>query len=249
MTLMTPVDIKPEFTLATFKELVAPLINKEKDKLVFETIHERKDKTTHPVEVHLQLIESGKDAVFLAIIQDIAERKKAEEKIKQSENLYRNLFENLLHGFAYFKVIVKNDKVTDLIFLAVNNEQEKILGLKNIAGKKISELIPDGLDFDPTYKEQLTKVALHREKLKFETFLQPLKKWLSIVEDITDRKTAEEKIAKLNNELEQRVKERTAELENANNELEEINDLFVGREARIIELKEELEALKKKAGL
>ena len=65
-------------------------------------------------------------------------------------------------------------------------------------------------------------------------------------QDVTERKKAEEEILLLNQELEERVKERTKELETANKDLEEINDLFVGREARIIELKEELMMLKNK---
>ena len=43
---------------------------------------------------------------------------------------------------------------------------------------------------------------------------------LAVVQDITDRKIAEEKIIKLNNELEDKVAERTQDLESANCELE-----------------------------
>jgi len=69
---------------------------------------------------------------------------------------------------------------------------------------------------------------------------------ISVVEvfhDITERKQVEDEIRKLNIELEQRVKERTAELEEKYAELEHLNDLFVGRENRIIELKERISEL------
>jgi DNA-binding NtrC family response regulator len=51
------------------------------------------------------------------------------------------------------------------------------------------------------------------------------------------RREAEATLRRLNNELEQRVKERTAELEEKNAELERLNKLFVGRELRMVELK------------
>lgn len=64
--------------------------------------------------------------------------------------------------------------------------------------------------------------------------------------DITERGQAEEEIRKLNRVLEQRVKERTIELEEKNAEIKRMNRLFVGRELRIVELKEKVKALEKR---
>jgi PAS domain S-box-containing protein len=58
-----------------------------------------------------------------------------------------------------------------------------------------------------------------------------------VITDITGRKQAEEKIFRLNEELEERVRERTKELERRNHELEQMNKAFVGRELRMVELK------------
>jgi len=58
-----------------------------------------------------------------------------------------------------------------------------------------------------------------------------------------DLQESEEALKKLNEELEQRVRERTRELERRNHELEEINKAFVGRELRMVELKERIRKL------
>ncbi len=81
---MTPLTIKPEFTEDLFSKVVAPLRSGKKRKIVFETIHKRKDKSLYNVEVHLQLLHFENENMFAAIILDITARKKVEEKLKAS---------------------------------------------------------------------------------------------------------------------------------------------------------------------
>ncbi len=80
---MTPLDIEPELTPDSFRQLVEPLLRREKPRQVFETVHRRADGSRYPVEVHLQLFEQGGERVFLAVIQDITQRKTAEEEIRK----------------------------------------------------------------------------------------------------------------------------------------------------------------------
>ncbi len=78
MQRMTAVNLKPEFTEAAFREVIAPLIRHEQAQQLFETKHLRADGSLYPVEVHLQLVEHKNKRVFLAVILDITERKQAE---------------------------------------------------------------------------------------------------------------------------------------------------------------------------
>ena len=65
------------------------------------------------------------------------------------------------------------------------------------------------------------------------------------IEDITVRKDLEKKLAEYAQGLEVKVAQRTEELETKLKELERINKIMVGRELKMVELKAELEKLKK----
>ncbi len=65
------------------------------------------------------------------------------------------------------------------------------------------------------------------------------------IEDITERKNLEEKLAEYTKELEVKVAKRTEELASRIKDLESLNKNMVGRELKMVELKKEVERLKK----
>ena len=78
---LTPVDLKPEFTLEKFEDAITPLRRGEKDYIRFQTLHRRKDGTHYDTDIILQQIHSGDQPVFAAIVDDITERKIAEREM------------------------------------------------------------------------------------------------------------------------------------------------------------------------
>ncbi|MDX1769178.1 sensor histidine kinase [Arenibacter troitsensis] len=80
---MKPLDIKPNMDAPQFQLLIEPLLKGKRDKVKFETEHQRKDGSVYPVEVHLQLSTFGENEVIVAIILDITERKNYTEKLEK----------------------------------------------------------------------------------------------------------------------------------------------------------------------
>ena len=83
---LTAYDIKPEISKDAFNAMIAPLRNDAAGIIRFETVHERKDKSTYPVEVHLQRVKLEDSVFYLAIILDITERKRIELELEKHRN-------------------------------------------------------------------------------------------------------------------------------------------------------------------
>ena len=90
---MTPADIVAPEKRSEMPENALKL--SEKGQANFEIIHQTKDGKKIPVEINNHIFELNGNKVALAISRDITERKKAEEALKNSERMYRNIFENV----------------------------------------------------------------------------------------------------------------------------------------------------------
>jgi len=95
-TKLTPVDIKPDYDIATFVELVRPLQDHSQQKIIFETIHQRKDGSTYPAEIHLQLSDYLGQAAFVAIVVNITRRKESEKQAQLSSRLFNEAHEGII---------------------------------------------------------------------------------------------------------------------------------------------------------
>ncbi|MGA7802767.1 MAG: EAL domain-containing protein [Gammaproteobacteria bacterium] len=74
-------DVWPQLPEGRFRKLAVPLFDGRESRLIFEASHRRKDGSSYPVEVRLQLSHSEVPPVFLANVQDITARKKTERRL------------------------------------------------------------------------------------------------------------------------------------------------------------------------
>jgi PAS domain S-box-containing protein len=197
-------QIPPEYR-EVIKERIRFQCETGKPAPLMEQEYLRLDGSRVPVETTAMPIRfQGSDA-HMVFIRDITERRQAADALRKSEQHYRSLFDNMLNGFAYCRMLFEENRPKDFIYLNVNSAFEALTGLKDVIGKKVSEVIPGIQGDDPELFEIYGRVALTGMPERFERYVKALEMWFSIsvyspqkehfvavFDVITERKRAEE---------------------------------------------------------
>jgi len=136
---------------------------------------------TNDAEEHSLLEEIAGDLAFALHSIDLEHKRRQTESAKrESDARYRSLFENMLNGLAYCKMDFEQGRPQDFIYLDVNRAFETQTGLKNVVGRKVSEVIPGIRESDPEIFEVYGRVALTGQPERFENYVDSLGMWFFI---------------------------------------------------------------------
>lgn len=135
----TPTDFSPEVQPdgENSAKKARRKINKamKGDPQVFEWKHLKKDGTPIDVEVSLNRLELGDEVYLQSILRDLTEQKKAQEKLRKSEELFRKLF---IKAPGAMIMVDKENRVE-----MVNQSFEELFGYseEELLGKDIDKVI------------------------------------------------------------------------------------------------------------
>ena len=174
---------------------------------------------------------------FSSVTNDISDRKRAEEALRESEERYRRITESLSDYF--YSVSVQDGRVVETThnpacaivtgYTAEEFERDPDLWIEMVPEQERDNVVKHGQDIlSGKSLEAIEHHILRKDGELRWVSDTPIPKYDSsgklvsydgVIKDITERKQAEEKLATLNIELEQRVVERTSQLRTANEEL------------------------------
>jgi PAS domain S-box-containing protein len=204
-----------------------------------DLVGRRKDGSELRVEISLGPLETASGLLILGVIRDVTERKQAEDALRASEARFAGILD------IAEDAIISIDAGQRVVLF--NQGAEKIFGYSaaEVLGRPLDLLLPAGVAAAHRgYVEAFGRAAEASRKMGQRQEVFGVRKggehfpaeasisrletpqgvvYTAVLRDVTERKKAEEAIRRLNEGLEDRVRERTAELAQSNRQLAEKN--------------------------
>ena len=150
---------------------------------------------------------SGAPRYFISVVEDITDRKNAEDAMRLSEQRYRAMFANMKSGVAVYEPIGNGE---DFVFKDFNSAAEHIskVSKDDVVGKRLLEMFPHMDRFGllgalqrvySSGQPEHLPAGLYRDRVREgwrENFLYklPSGEVVAMYDDVTDRKKAEEEL-------------------------------------------------------
>ncbi len=202
-------------------------LQKNQDKVVtFEIDHIRKDGSVFPLEVSAKIITLDGKKYILGIDRDISMRKSVEEALRRSQLRFRAVFDNAPIGISIVN--------TDRRFVEANPAFQKMIGydINELLGLSVPDISnPDDDRLNLLYYQELMAGRLPHFSMEKRFIKKDGTVLLSnivittirdndqkpvlifgIIEDITEKKKAENELRKYHERLEDIIAQRTSEL-------------------------------------
>ncbi|TAK95892.1 MAG: PAS domain S-box protein, partial [Verrucomicrobia bacterium] len=189
----------------------------------------RKDGSEFPIEIGLNPMETDEGMFVLASIIDITERKRMEEVRERFAVIVNSSEDAILSKTLDGRITSWNPGAEKLFGYSAEESvgQPMLLIVPPERAGEEPEILARVARGETIEHFETVRVRKNGQRIDVSVVISPLRDGRgqiigasAIARDITDRKRAEQEILKLNEELERRVRDRTAQLEAVNKELE-----------------------------